>query len=191
MSTFLIDAENNITALDSPDHAEAGQTFTSEDELGQLFAAWPASRLIEVWNSIPGLTPVRKFRDRSTAVSRIWRAIQSLNGTVQTEAATPRKRRPAKTGQSPKSKQGKPEKTRKHGNDRKPQPAARQGSKESQILDLLQQKGGATLNEIMKATDWQAHSVRGFISGTLTKDMGLKVVSSKRESGERVYRVSR
>jgi len=39
----------------------------------------------------------------------------------------------------------------------------------------------------MKATDWQAHSVRGFISGALGKKMGLKVESAKREDGERVY----
>jgi hypothetical protein len=41
----------------------------------------------------------------------------------------------------------------------------------------------------MKATGWQAHSVRGFISGSLTKKMGLKVESIKREDGERAYRI--
>jgi len=39
----------------------------------------------------------------------------------------------------------------------------------------------------MKATDWQAHSVRGFLSGTLRKKMGLKLESTKREDGDRVY----
>jgi hypothetical protein len=43
------------------------------------------------------------------------------------------------------------------------------------------------LKEIMAATDWQAHSVRGFISGSLGKKMGLKIDSAKREDGERVY----
>jgi hypothetical protein len=43
----------------------------------------------------------------------------------------------------------------------------------------------------MKATDWQAHSVRGFISGTLGKKMGLKVESTKREDGERVYSLAK
>jgi hypothetical protein len=39
----------------------------------------------------------------------------------------------------------------------------------------------------MAATEWQAHSVRGFISGSLTKKMGLKIESIKREDGERAY----
>jgi hypothetical protein len=46
---------------------------------------------------------------------------------------------------------------------------------------------GATLKEIMKATGWQAHSVRGFISGTLAKKLGLSVKSAKRQDGERIY----
>ena len=43
------------------------------------------------------------------------------------------------------------------------------------------------LVDSMKATDWQAHSVRGFLSGTLRKKMGLKLESTKREDGDRVY----
>jgi hypothetical protein len=43
----------------------------------------------------------------------------------------------------------------------------------------------------MKATDWQAHSVRGFLSGTLGKKMGLKIESSKNNDGERVYNLAK
>jgi len=53
-----------------------------------LVAAWPAARLIEVWNGIPGLTPVKKFTDRKSGVARIWKAIQSLDGGGAAEAAT-------------------------------------------------------------------------------------------------------
>ena len=52
-------------------------------------------------------------------------------------------------------------------------------------------KGGCTLAEIMKATDWQAHTVRGFISGTLGKKMGLGVASVKNDKGERTYSLPR
>jgi len=69
--------------------------------------------------------------------------------------------------------------------------AARHGSKAAKIIDLLKRPNGATLAEIMKATEWQPHSVRGFISGSLGKKMGLTVVSAKRESGERAYSISR
>ena len=65
--------------------------------------------------------------------------------------------------------------------------AAREGSKTAKVLDLLRRPDGATLKEIMKATGWQPHSVRGFISGALGKKMGLTVESTKREDGERVY----
>ena len=68
--------------------------------------------------------------------------------------------------------------------------AARAGSKTAKILDLLQRPGGATLKELMKATGWQAHSVRGFLSGAVGKKMGLKVESIKREDGERAYQVA-
>jgi hypothetical protein len=70
MSTFVIDAENSITALGSPEQAQGGDVFHTEQELAQLAATWPAARLVEVWNGIPGLMPVKKFRDRSTAISR-------------------------------------------------------------------------------------------------------------------------
>jgi Protein of unknown function (DUF3489) len=69
--------------------------------------------------------------------------------------------------------------------------AARDGSKAAKIIDLLKRPNGATLAEIMKATNWQAHSVRGFISGSLGKKLGFTVVSAKRENGERVYSISR
>ena len=76
-----------------------------------------------------------------------------------------------------------------HKKAEKPEKPAksREGSKTSKILDLLKRKGGATLKEIMAATDWQPHSVRGFISGTLGKKMGLTVESVKRDDGSRTY----
>ena len=53
------------------------------------------------------------------------------------------------------------------------------GSKTAQVLELLKRSGGASLKELMKATGWQAHSVRGFLSGALGKKMGLTVSSTK------------
>ncbi len=69
--------------------------------------------------------------------------------------------------------------------------AAREGTKTAKVLDLLKRPSGATAKELMKATGWQAHSVRGFLSGTLGKKMGLAVGSTKREDGERQYKIAR
>ena len=66
---------------------------------------------------------------------------------------------------------------------------ARDGSKSAKILDLLKRPGGATAKELMKASGWQAHSVRGFLSGTVSKKMGMAVTSTKGEDGERTYSV--
>jgi hypothetical protein len=66
---------------------------------------------------------------------------------------------------------------------------AHHGSKTAQVVDLLQRAGGATAQELMKATGWQPHSVRGFLSGTVGKKMGLTVTSTKGEDGQRRYSV--
>src|ERR1019366_2397668 len=89
MKLFNIDRENNITAFAKRKDAEAatGETFRSETELSELTAAWTAGRLVEIWNSIPACVPVKKFTNRKTAVLRIWKAIQSLDGVVAARAA--------------------------------------------------------------------------------------------------------
>lgn len=65
----------------------------------------------------------------------------------------------------------------------------RDGSKAAQVLDLLKRAEGVTLAELMKATGWQAHSVRGFLSGTVGKKLGLAVTSAKAENGARTYSI--
>jgi len=66
----------------------------------------------------------------------------------------------------------------------------RPGTKLALLVDLLQRKGGATIAEMMKATGWQPHSVRGAISGALKKKRGLAVKSEKVEGRGRVYRIA-
>lgn len=65
----------------------------------------------------------------------------------------------------------------------------RQGTKLSLVIELMQRKTGATIEEAAKATGWQRHSVRGAISGALKKKMGLNVTSSAVEGRGRVYRI--
>jgi hypothetical protein len=53
----------------------------------------------------------------------------------------------------------------------------------------MKRREGATLVEIAKATEWQNHSIRGFVSGHEIKKLGLKVESTKNAAGERTYRI--
>lgn len=69
-------------------------------------------------------------------------------------------------------------------------PALRPGTKLALLLDLLRRKEGVTIAEVMKATGWQQHSVRGAISGALKKKLGLAVASDKVEGRGRVYRIA-
>src|ERR1035438_1579576 len=83
MTTFTIDSDNNITAFGTPEEAAATtatpfDTFASQKELAQLAAAWPAERLVAIWNSFAGVVAVENFKSTKTAVSRIWARIQSL-----------------------------------------------------------------------------------------------------------------
>ena len=65
----------------------------------------------------------------------------------------------------------------------------RAGTKQAALIDLLKRKTGATIDDLVKATGWQPHSVRGAISGTLKKKLGLTVTSEQIEKRGRVYRI--
>jgi hypothetical protein len=172
---FTIDNENNITAIETgAEIPENTQQFSSQKELSKMAAEWPTERMVEIWNSLPGVRRVKKFANRSAAAARIWKAIQNLGADTGQHAPT-QPRAKAKTG-----KKATP----------KPKAAiARDGSKKATVIAMLTRKDGATLEAIMKATDWQAHSVRGFISGALIKKAGLKVESFKRQDGDRAYAI--
>jgi hypothetical protein len=68
-----------------------GEIFASQRELADLAAKWPGDRLVEVYNGIPGLAPIKKFTDRKSAVGRIWKAIQSLGDDNGSETSEPAK----------------------------------------------------------------------------------------------------
>ena len=82
MKIFTIEAEtNNIAVHATTQEAEAvanAERLRNEAGLNKLATDWPAARLVEIWNSLPGVSPVKKFKDRQTAVGRIWKALQGL-----------------------------------------------------------------------------------------------------------------
>jgi hypothetical protein len=95
MKIFTIENDtNNITLHATVQEAEAvanAERFRNEAGLSKLAADWPASRLVEIWNSLPGVTPLKKFKDRQTAVARIWKALETLGQptTAATEVDEP------------------------------------------------------------------------------------------------------
>ena len=191
MRTFIIDQENNITVFASEKQARSSdspgsETFLSQKELATLAADWPIRRLVEIWNSLTGIDPVKKFTDRKTAIARIWKAIQSLQpaSLEAPETVAPLHdvgtRRAAKSKPTGKAKMGR--KAAPEGN------GPREGSKHAKILELIRKPKGSTLQDLMTATGWQAHSVRGFLSAVVGKRLGLKLESSKDDDGQRVYR---
>ena len=62
-------------------------------------------------------------------------------------------------------------------------------SKQARVIAMLQSPAGATIAGMMKETDWQQHSVRGFLAGVVRKKLKLKLLS-KKVDGKRIYRIS-
>ncbi len=103
-------------------------------------------------------------------------AILNLLRTAIERAEGGRKLRPARPAGEPRS-------------PRDPR-APRENSKEAQLIGLLRRPEGATIAQIVTATGWQAHTVRGAFAGALKKRRGLNVISEKPQGGERVYRLA-
>src|SRR5262252_794513 len=91
MTTFTVDSENNISAFATPEEAAAMaatpfDTFANQKELVSLVGQWPAERLIAIWNSLPGVEPVKSFKNARTAAGRIWERVQNLGETPKPKA---------------------------------------------------------------------------------------------------------
>ena len=101
MTIFTIENEsNNITAHGTIEEARLiknAHIFKTEKALAKLAESWPTSRLVDIWNGVPGAVAAKKFTDRTKAVSRIWNGIQSLGDSIPAEAPT----EPAETEASP------------------------------------------------------------------------------------------
>ncbi|MCL4711847.1 MAG: DUF3489 domain-containing protein [Pseudorhodoplanes sp.] len=118
-----------------------------------------------------------KKRGRLTlrATPAAFKALGIDEAPGEGDAETDAKAKPARTGKSGK---GKP-KAR----------GTRADSKQAKLIEMLKTAKGATIDEIVKALDWQPHTVRGAIAGALKKKLGLNVTSEKVEGRGRVYRI--
>jgi hypothetical protein len=129
-------------------------------------------------------------------------AVAEEGATVAPETATSKngasqKKGPPKGQTATKGSKPKPaEKQEAKAGKKATKPAAKKAStpraesKGAKILELIGRPKGASLAEIQKATGWQAHSVRGFLS-TAAKKHGIKIESTKTEAGDRVYSIKK
>jgi len=69
-------------------------------------------------------------------------------------------------------------------------PTQRKGTKQAQLIAMLRAEGGATIDEIVAATNWARHTSRGVISGVLKKKLGLIITSEKVDGRGRAYRIA-
>ena len=215
MTTFTIDQENAISAFAAAEEAAAAtatpfDSFSTEQELAELAAQWPAERLLAILNSLPGEKPVKKLKDPKTAASRIWKRIQSLGEAAQPEAeaaepepapAKPKAGKKAKgRAQSAKGAPAKGKATKKATPAKKAPKAKktakakegagpREGTKMAEVIRMLQRQNGATLNEIATKMAWKTWTVRGFMAGAMKK-AGYTVESFKSDKGDRTYRIN-
>jgi hypothetical protein len=139
----------------------------------------PASEAVDsrvkdstAWAGEPAAGPTAAAPDAPKKRGRPKKAVHPRG-----PAATPTKRgRPKKAGAEPAA------------------PTAllktRDNTKQAQLIAMLRRKEGATIAQIVAATGWQPHTVRGAFAGALKKKLGLTVTSEKVEGGERTYRIA-
>jgi hypothetical protein len=189
MNAFTIDSDNNITV--HPSKKIARQTgagvFDTAASLAELIGA-DNKRLVEIWNGLTGVNPVKKFTSGAVAVRRIFAELQRLalpsdqtaTKTRMEEASVAIGSPEANTAAGPRAGKkvtGKAVKNTK--------PETKSGSRKEILLGLISRRNGASLEELTVALGWQKHSVRGFIA-TLGKTVSIE--SFRSESGARTYR---
>ncbi len=140
----------------------------------------PATRISEAWREINGGQRMMLVIT-DTGLQAI--GVDADEKTSKESSSTKPKARQRRRRAERKSSGAKP-------NGKTSPAAARPGTKQALMIDLLKRKKGATIEEIVAATGWQAHSVRGAISGTLKKKLGLAVTSERIGDGSRVYRIA-
>ena len=186
---FRLDEDGGISAYATQAEAakaaaaEGGSTFETFRGLTTISKLKPVQLLVDCWNSLPGVTPVKRFKDRDSAVRRIWAVIEESVAPTMREALYPEQHKePLRQGQTitltmaglpvpqPEQQQA---------------PAPREGSKKAQALEML--KAGTTREALQAAFGWLAHTTRGFLS-ILGKTHKLEV--TKQQDGTRYYRLA-
>ncbi len=189
---FRIDTDGGIAAYPTKGEAQAaiategGAIFSTRAELADLGKTLPMQTLVDAWNSLTGVTPVKRFKDRPSATNRIWEVV---NATLAPKPQGP----PAAKAETQPAAQTEPQPAAKAKRQRTKPPApetadpapAREGSKKAQAIAMLER--GTTREELQTAFGWLPHTTRGFLS-ILGKTRAIEV--TKGEDGVRTYRLA-
>lgn len=184
---FRLDTDNGgITAYATKTEAlkavaeDGGSVFQDYSDLVSLAPNLSLTTLVDCWNSLPEVTPVRKFTDRKTAVKRIWTAVEEKLTPAMIAAFQPAAlpaSQPAATA---------PAKEAPHQEAPHQEAPAREGSKKAQAIAML--KDGTTREALQNALGWLPHTTRGFLS-ILGKTHKIEVHKTGID-GKRFYRMA-
>lgn len=222
--TYVLTVDNDTTVYPTRKEAQEAADkcgddchgFDSAETLEAVLTSGPATRAVEIWNALPGVEPVKGFKSKGQAASRIFKQLTGLGDDIQdgeetpepVAAAVPAKPKKAKPSQKA-ARAAKPRKSAKTAKkSKRANKKARAGSKsvaskhnsrrtnasngdskKTQVIEMISKKGGATLESIMAGTGWQRHTCRGMLATLKTKG-GLNVESFKTTEGERAYRIA-
>ena len=189
---FRIDTDGGIAAYPTKGEAQAaaategGVIFATRAELADLGKTLPMQTLVDAWNSLTGVTPVKRFKDRPSATNRIWEVVNAtLAPKPQAPHAAKAETQPAAQTEPQPAAKAKRQRTTTPAPDTTAPAPAREGSKKAQAIAMLER--GTTREELQTAFGWLPHPTRGFLS-ILGKTHTIKV--AKGEDGVRTYRLA-
>jgi hypothetical protein len=193
MKTFVLGADHNITAYASQQQATSampsGVAFSTAAGLKAALQNYPAATAVGIWNSLTGVTPVKRFKDAATAAGRIFAELQKLGGPEAAPANTdsPKAKRAPRGDAQPVAARKATKKVAKRSANE-----PRATSKTAQLIEMLKRPKGATLAEVTAEFGWQVHTTRAIMSagGSLAKRHGITVISEK-VGDSRTYRIAK
>jgi Protein of unknown function (DUF3489) len=164
-----------------------------EDAADALVKNLLKRKLIEEQTAIGQAATWRSSEDGHRLMLVITAAGLRAIGIEPTDGANSTAKPVKKARQASQKKKPAPGKSRRaryaEGDAQDSKTATRSGTKQARVIELLRRPQGASIAELVKATGWQQHSVRGVIAGTLKKKLGLTVISEKAEDSERRYHI--
>jgi hypothetical protein len=180
---FTIDSDQRVSwVIDPP---EGQETFHDQNGLACLVRDHPGAWAVKLWNQLPGVTPINtpKFRNRQTAVERIWNKLAELYPDAILPEDMPthneRRNRPRRTKAPAKRRLFKT-----------PHKATGDVSKRDQAVQLLRK--GATLDQLCKKTGWKPAAVQGVLQwiSWVTSQNLKRLTHQPNGKGIRVYRAA-